>query len=381
MTFKLALYRAVKDNDLASFCEHFDLIDLESEEYSYAGSDFTLLALAADAESAPLDIVRFLVESGADINRTSGMFHAPAVTYAARQGNLEILKFLVDSGAILDISFVMRNPLLLAAEEGHLEVVKYLLTTDIDRHACYLLPTGALINALSEAENHRQKEVAELLKTHGCRRPIKGVDIPVWQPDQEDMHEQSREFTRYREIIDYMEERFGPADTNGIQELLPPIEGMSVAINVIQPNDEHPFLVLFTNGMSDLPMKVPPGQEEWQYAELVIQLPPDWVHPRDANGDPQWMWPVRYLREMAYHPHRNHTWLGRQVAIVSSGEPLEPLGPNTKQTCLLLFADYSNLKPPLRRADGGCISSHSYRFIQTSATTNLNTGCFPFLSS
>jgi hypothetical protein len=153
-------------------------------------------------------------------------------------------------------------------------------------------------------------------------------------------------------IIEYMEQRFGPVDENSMQELLPLMDDISVAINIIPPNPIHPYLVIFTNGMSDLPMTVPVGKEEWQYAELVMHLPPDWVHPRDANGDVNWMWPMMWLRKMAYYPHLEESWLGLPAAIVSSDDPPVALGPNTEQTCLLMIPDFANLNPPLHRPDG-----------------------------
>jgi len=298
-------------------------------------------------------MVRFFLDHGAEINRRGGTYDAPAVTYAAQDGKLDIVRYLVEAGSVLDTSHSLRNPLTRAASEGHLDVVKYLLTTKIDPHATYRIPTGALVNALVEAEQHGHNEVAKLLKAHGCRRPIEGVDKPIWEPPADRMVNQSPEFQRYQQIIEYMEERFGPADPLGQQELLPPLEGMSITINAIRPNDEHPYLVLFTNGMSGRPMTVPPGQEAWRYAELVIHLPADWPHPRDANGDLQWLWPVEWLRKLAYYPHLNDTWLGLPAAIVSSADPPEPLGPNTKQTCLLLVPDFANLGVPLQRPGGG----------------------------
>ncbi|MEM7477043.1 MAG: suppressor of fused domain protein [Planctomycetota bacterium] len=157
---------------------------------------------------------------------------------------------------------------------------------------------------------------------------------------------------QYNAIVSYMEERFGRADTNGMQEILAQIEGMSVAVNIIQPSEEHPYLVLFTNGMSDLPMKVPAGHEDWQYGELMIQLPKEWVHPRESKGDPKWLWPVRWLRQMAYLPHLNETWLGRSATIATSEDPPVPLGPGTERSCLLLLADLGVFDQPLERPDG-----------------------------
>ncbi len=347
MNYKFELVQAIEAGDLTIFRKLFEKEDLLCRDY---GVDEGLIHYAAGAGT--LEIVQFLVESGADINLLGGTYDCPAVTYSAECGKLDIVRFLVDAGSELDVRTALTNPLLRAAAEGHFDVVKYLLTTDIDRNASYRGPSGALINALVEAEQAGHKKIVDLLKAHGCRRPVEGIDIPRWEPKPERMINQTPKFRQYQQISEYMEERFGSADPNGMQELFPVVDGMTVSINVIRPNDEHPWLVLFTNGMSDRPMKVPAGKESWQYAELVMHLPPEWVHPRDANGDPKWLWPVQWLRKMAYYPHLNETWLGLPATIASSDDPPVPLGPNTEQTCLLMVPDFSNLKPPLQMENG-----------------------------
>lgn len=345
MKYKQELREAVAGEDFAGVRRLFEPSDLASNDYN--GS---LLHLAA--KFGTLEIVKFLVENGAELNRKCGIFEAPAVTYAAGKGNVEIACYLVEAGSMLDTSHALRNPLVQAAENGHLDIVKCLLATKIDPHVTYRIPTGALINALTEAEQNGHTEIAALLKAHGCRRPTEGVDKPIWEPPADMMVNQTPELDQYHQIIEYLELRFGPVDPTGQQEILPPLEDMSVSINAIRPNDEHPYLVLFTNGMSDRAMKVPPGQEAWQYAELVMHLPPEWPHPSEADSDPQWLWPIQWLRKMAYYPHLNETWLGLPAAIVSSADPPEPLGPNTDQSCLLMVPDFANLDPPLQRKDG-----------------------------
>jgi hypothetical protein len=351
--YKEELQHAISNGDLDEVRRHFEIRDLDSDEY-----DGTPLHHAACLGT--LEIVKFLVEQGADINRRGGNFDCPAVTYAAFNGNTEIVRYLVELGSVLDTSHALRNPLLMAAEEGHFDIVSYLLnSTNIDPHAAYRNPSGALINALTRAEENRHTKIVELLKSRGCRRPVEGVDKPLWEPRPESVVNQTPELQRAQQITDYVSLRFGLADDEGMQELLPMLEGMSVTIQSIPPSDEHPYLVLFTNGMSDRPMKVPAGQEAWRYAELVMHLPPDWPHPRDAQGDARWLWPIHWLRKAAYLPHLNETWLGSSGTIIPSADPPVPLGPNTKQSCLLLIPDFANLSDPLVLADGKLIHFHT----------------------
>ena len=83
-----------------------------------------------------------------------------ALVYASGNGHLDIVKYLVSKGA--DINIIGDKygitPLSNAAKNGHLEVVKYLLENKADvkndRHA------------LSDALKNGHYEIAELLKNY-----------------------------------------------------------------------------------------------------------------------------------------------------------------------------------------------------------------------
>src|SRR4051794_16721558 len=47
-------------------------------------------------------------------------------------------------------------------------------------------------------------------------------------------------------------------------------------VHVVNPTPERDRYTLVTSGMSDAPMSVPEGLEPLRFAELMIQLPPDW---------------------------------------------------------------------------------------------------------
>ena len=98
-------------------------------------------------------------------------------------------------------------------------------------------------------------------------------------------------------------------------------------------------------------MTVPVGQEVYQYAELIMHLPATWPHPRDKGAGDDTFWPFEWLRRVAYYPHLNETWLGGPHTIIASDDPPVPLGPSTKQTCLLLLADFDGWSP-IVLADG-----------------------------
>ncbi len=81
-----------------------------------------------------LDIVKYLVEKGADIHAPNDL--APpdrALRQAAHNGHLDVVKYLVDKGSDIHV----RDDLALkgAARGGHLEVVKYLVGKGADTGA------------------------------------------------------------------------------------------------------------------------------------------------------------------------------------------------------------------------------------------------------
>ncbi len=81
---------------------------------------------------------------------------------------------------------------------------------------------------------------------------------------------------------------------------------MHVDINVLKPNARGNYYVLFTTGMSDLPMTLPPEMEEGERkalerAELFLSLLGDWLleESESASGaelfSAEKYWPVRML--------------------------------------------------------------------------------------
>ena len=340
------------DHQRDRFRERFQPSDFDCDDGSLLQSAVTF---------GTVEFVRLLVEAGADANERIGWFKLPPLAYAAEGQNLAIVRYLIeDADSNIDTSSPRRNPLLRAAAHGSVEIVLYFLNAGIDPNLTYRVPTGKLINAYVEADRRGRRDVLQILEKYGCHKPVEGVDVPVSGASQGRIlnhtfgvrDSTTPRFERYQHVVRYMEERFGPVDQDGMQERVQVIEGMSVAINVIPPNDVHPFLVLFTNGMSDLAMKTPAGMEEWRFAELVMHLPTDWGHPREAGTDPSLIWPIEWLRTLSYQPHLSETWLGSTAALVSSSDPPKPFSPSTDLSCFLTMPDLSNLDPALKLPGG-----------------------------
>lgn len=133
-------------------------------------------------------------------------------------------------------------------------------------------------------------------------------------------------------ISDHIEEHIGPVETV-FHELVSDM--VHVDVHFVAASDTRPYHTLITSGMSDKPMTIPAGAEEWRHAELMISLPESWPMSQDAFKDETNYWPVRCLKFLARLPHEYETWLG-YGHTVPNGDPPEPFAKNTKLCCNLL---------------------------------------------
>ncbi|KAI1088940.1 ankyrin repeat-containing domain protein [Rostrohypoxylon terebratum] len=85
-------------------------------------------ALVEAAKESDVQKVKSLVHNGADVNYG----HSYALRIAARAGNLEIVKFLINSGARINSTTGGSYALCLAIEHGSFEVVKFLVDEGAD---------------------------------------------------------------------------------------------------------------------------------------------------------------------------------------------------------------------------------------------------------
>lgn len=93
-----------------------------------------------------------------------------------------------------------------------------------------------------------------------------------------------------------------------------------IDVHLVRPTPTRRAWTLFTTGMSDRPMNVPPGLTVSSYAEVMVSLPPTWQLDQAAFDDERNYWPVRWLKNLARLPHQYDTWLG-QDHTVPNGDP------------------------------------------------------------
>ncbi|KAI5837291.1 ankyrin repeat-containing domain protein [Morchella snyderi] len=119
--------------DLAIDPRHFDVINtlLAHGVYINGRNDKGYTPLQRAAENGDIDLIKLLLDAGAEVNRkTATQDHPTPLHAAAGNGHLETVKFLIDAGAELDAEAANTTgatALQTAAERGHIEVVKLLL--------------------------------------------------------------------------------------------------------------------------------------------------------------------------------------------------------------------------------------------------------------
>ncbi|KAH8797997.1 ankyrin repeat-containing domain protein [Flagelloscypha sp. PMI_526] len=160
-------------------------------------------ALQAAVTVGDLDMVKFLVENGADVNNAGG-YYGSALQAAAANGTLEMVKFLAENGAELNIDGgTYGSAVQAAASRDALDIVKFLVENGADvnkeggqygsaLHAAafkgafhvvrYLVENGAEVNtqrgtdesAVHAAFVWKHLNITEFLIEHGAYLNIRG---------------------------------------------------------------------------------------------------------------------------------------------------------------------------------------------------------------
>ncbi|MBC7856827.1 MAG: suppressor of fused domain protein [Pirellulaceae bacterium] len=135
-------------------------------------------------------------------------------------------------------------------------------------------------------------------------------------------------------ISDHIQQHIGPVEMV-FHEIISDL--IHIDVHWVKPTEDKPYHTLITSGMSDRPMTVPSGAEEYRYGEVMISLPPNWPMDMDSFKNEQNYWPVRWLKMLARFPHEYNTWLCFGHTLPSD-DPPQPYADNTRLCCALLLS-------------------------------------------
>ncbi len=139
---------------------------------------------------------------------------------------------------------------------------------------------------------------------------------PIYRYEEtgdESLHIPQQSGVYAEEIEAHFEALFPGRESRVLHEIVSDI--VHVDVHVMWPSKEQNFFVLYTTGMSDLPMtldsEIPAEtRKKLELAELYLFLPGDWPLSPDSVPPENAYWPIRTMKFMARFPHQYCTWLG-----------------------------------------------------------------------
>lgn len=112
-----------------------------------------------------------------------------------------------------------------------------------------------------------------------------------------------------------------------------------IEIFLIPPSENRDYATLVTSGMSDKPMAIPDKEfQDCRYAELVMQIPEEWMFLEAVEEGQTEPWPVKALRDLAHFPHTLNTWLwcGHTISNFEGDIPV-PFAKDTRLNSSILL--------------------------------------------
>lgn len=163
---EIEVYKEIRKSIKAgSFADVVELIGNDTSRLRMETPFGTWLHVAS--AHGKLDIVRWLVSQGLDVNSIGGMGDRRPIDEAAAAGHLEVVRFLIDSGAVLDVENSTRNPLFSTIvgglSESHNAVAVLLVEAGIDTTKRY--PNLNNMDALEYANEWGRGDIVTLLKS------------------------------------------------------------------------------------------------------------------------------------------------------------------------------------------------------------------------
>lgn len=307
-----------------------------------------------------VEMMATLLDLGFNIDAVNLPDKSSALDTAISFDHPHFVKFLLSRGANPNLGRCLIGALNRKTEALRWEMVKLLVEGGINVNLMLDLygNKNAAFTALDHAVVVGDHEIADYLRQHGAKHshelfaagysvdhqpPAPSIDQPKSKPKTTGTESKPKPTSkvvspsRATEIIDYFTQEVGPVSPRPLMETIP--SPSPIQIHIVPPKGKRKHVTVFTTGLSDRPMKVPKGENEYAYAELFLELRGDWPHEKIEAE--KYAWPFVWLRRVAEYPIKKKTWLGGPATLIANDDPPKPLAPGVKFTTWLLLAEKS----------------------------------------
>jgi ankyrin repeat protein len=154
---------------LCGFLELVEHLNLKYPQYASARGGFCGTALHSASLGGHLQVVRYLLRHGVDVNARNCGHDAPLLL-ASWKGHGDVVQYLLKHGADVDLRDEYKNtPLTLAARVGHVDVVQLLLEHSADVNSRDHMSRTPLHNVITgKSFKADRPQIALLLLKHGA---------------------------------------------------------------------------------------------------------------------------------------------------------------------------------------------------------------------
>jgi hypothetical protein len=334
-------------NELNKFClQHPYML----HQYDFGPSTYEMFPgsesiLCRAVQNGRIEIVLFLLERNVFRNSVDGNGWT-ALCWAVTNGRMDLVKLLLDAGADPNIHNALRS-CNASDVKNPIAMAKLLLDHGADINGMDELGTGKLVTTLDWVDT--DKELAAYLRSRGAKYAYEILGRP--QPSEKEGH------AMRKVVIDFMSSHYGKVHPQSLGQMTGDTEGIDLhwipaGAKLGMFGGTSQFTYVFTTGLSQYAMPVPPGCEDYMHAELMLVLPSSWPLPDKAIRDDSTAWPLGWLRQLASYPIENKTWFGGPICIVPNEVPPKPLGPGCPFTAWMLVTSQEKnevIKAPGKR--------------------------------
>jgi len=157
----------------------------------------------------------------------------------------------------------------------------------------------------------------------------KAIPLPG-EPEGKPFHLPGESCIYMDEVCEFFDNKYPGREGFVYHEIVSDLVHLDV--HILYPTKDEPFFVVFTTGMSDLPMTMPEQMQEeekseYERAELYMLLPDTWNPKSESKTDTEMSeenyWAIRSIKSLARFPHDYKTWFGPWHTI-ANGADYEP---------------------------------------------------------